>query len=458
MALLNAVTAPAAINTSGTYYVKATEPVNNCSVSKAVTVNIRTQPVIQVTDPAAVCNPATINLTAAEITAGSDAGLVYSYWRDAVQTNPLQDPQTVTASGTYYIKGTTTGGCSSALPVRVTINALPTGTLEQPAVSFICAGSALTLTTVSNAARYQWFKDRAILSTATSAVYGATTAGTYTVQFISQEGCIRTADNNVVLNLIQKPVVQFTAAAACAGLTTSFSNRSVFTASGSINWIWNFGNGSSSNAFSASHVYPAGGGYTVALTADNRSCPSLTERIQIPVTIESTRAGLRYETVVAAAGKEFTLTGRAFGTSYTWQPSSGLRNPSASSTTGVLTQDAEYTLSIVTQQGCKTIDTVTVTVSHMGEIYLPRAFSPNGDGVNDILYPQLAAIQKLNYFRVFNRWGNLIFQTSDPAPANGWNGKHNGILQSPGSYAWMVEAVDIAGNIIRRSGNIILVN
>jgi gliding motility-associated-like protein len=112
---------------------------------------------------------------------------------------------------------------------------------------------------------------------------------------------------------------------------------------------------------------------------------------------------------------------------------------------------------ITTVAGCVTTDTVTVKVTLLGEIYVPQAFSPNGDGQNDRLYPNLVAIVKLNYFRIFNRWGNLVFQSADPTPANGWDGKLGGIAQAPGTFTWVAEGVDGAGNIIRRSGSTVLI-
>jgi gliding motility-associated-like protein len=71
--------------------------------------------------------------------------------------------------------------------------------------------------------------------------------------------------------------------------------------------------------------------------------------------------------------------------------------------------------------------------------------------------PYWCAPVKLNYFKVFNRWGNLVFQTNDATPANGWNGKYNGTNQPAGTYTWIAEAVDADGNIIKRSGNILLI-
>ena len=84
-----------------------------------VTINTGPAPTVKVTDPATVCEPSTVDLTNPDITAGSDAGLNYTYWTDAANTVPLPNPNAVGQSGTYYITGTATGGCSSTMSVQV---------------------------------------------------------------------------------------------------------------------------------------------------------------------------------------------------------------------------------------------------------------------------------------------------------------------------------------------------
>ena len=110
-----------------------------------VVVTITPVPTVVITNPAAVCSPATVDLTAAAVTAGSTPGLTYSYYTNAAGTIVLASPNAVAASGTYYIKGTTAGGCVSAvMPVVVTITPVPTVVITNPAA--VCSPATVDLT------------------------------------------------------------------------------------------------------------------------------------------------------------------------------------------------------------------------------------------------------------------------------------------------------------------------
>jgi gliding motility-associated-like protein len=87
-------------------------------------------------------------------------------------------------------------------------------------------------------------------------------------------------------------------------------------------------------------------------------------------------------------------------------------------------------------------------------IYVPKAWSPNGDGHNDKLFPIPVNIKELKYFRVFNRWGQLVFETS--VLRNGWDGIFNGVPQVSDTYTWTVEAIGEDGKYYKRSGNSVL--
>jgi gliding motility-associated-like protein len=83
-------------------------------------------------------------------------------------------------------------------------------------------------------------------------------------------------------------------------------------------------------------------------------------------------------------------------------------------------------------------------------IYVPKAFSPNNDGVNDVLRPILVGIQTFHYFTVYNRWGNIVFTTTDPN--QGWDGTFKGVAQPVETYLWIAEGVTADGRKITAKG------
>jgi gliding motility-associated-like protein len=141
--------------------------------------------------------------------------------------------------------------------------------------------------------------------------------------------------------------------------------------------------------------------------------------------------------------------------SYRWTPSLGLNNGSIKNPVAVLNTSITYTIAAQTANGCSAKDEIAVTVFLAPEIYVPTAFSPNNDGLNDILKPILAGIKTLKSFSVYNRYGQLVYQTSQPG--RGWNGSIKGKMQNTGAFVWIAEAEDYKGNILIRKGTAMLV-
>lgn len=148
-----ALTSPSAVATSGTYYIKGTNA-NGCSVITPVTVTVNPQPIVTVTNPATVCSPNTVDITAAAVTTGSDTGLTLTYWSDITATTALTTASAVTTSGTYYIKAVNANGCEKITPVTVTINvtSAPTGAATQT----FC-GSANITQLVATGSGVKWY-------------------------------------------------------------------------------------------------------------------------------------------------------------------------------------------------------------------------------------------------------------------------------------------------------------
>jgi len=177
---------------------------------------------------------------------------------------------------------------------------------------------------------------------------------------------------------------------------------------------------------------------------------------------------MRYDTVNTYAFVPTDLRARQPGIDYTyrWQPDIGLNFNNIYDPVFNNGQSKDYTILLTSPAGCVTVDTVRVNVINgtddiRSDLYVPNAWSPNGDGKNDELYPFLINIRVLKYFRVFNRWGQLMFEIKDYEPLGsihlrGWDGLWKGVPQNMDAYTWTVEAWGVDGRYFKKAGNAML--
>ena len=158
---------------------------------------------------------------------------------------------------------------------------------------------------------------------------------------------------------------------------------------------------------------------------------------------------------VVAMGDTLQIFASSVATDYLWSPAFGLDDPNKSAPRVTVTGDITYTVLASTSAGCKGSASVTLKVYDGPEVYVPTAFTPNGDGLNDLFKPFPVGIKNYVYFRVFNRWGQMIFATSDFN--RGWDGTINGKTQPSGTYVWIVEGITKDNKKIVKRGTITLV-
>jgi gliding motility-associated-like protein len=190
-----------------------------------------------------------------------------------------------------------------------------------------------------------------------------------------------------------------------------------------------------------------------AMLLNNDGCSIATEKQNI--IIDDPRPGITYPVQYAIIDLPLDLKARQFGDSILWSPGTSLNTPT--SYTPVFNGPSEqlYTIEIKTASGCVTVDTQLVKTVKSAEMYVPTAFTPNNDGLNDFLRPVLMGIKEVRYFRIFNRWGQLLFEAKTDQP--GWDGRLGGIPVSSQVVVWLVEGLGIDNNIYRRKGTTVLV-
>jgi gliding motility-associated-like protein len=139
---------------------------------------------------------------------------------------------------------------------------------------------------------------------------------------------------------------------------------------------------------------------------------------------------------------------------FAWSPETGLNTTSVSDPIALIDRNISYVLKAFNSTGCFDLDTMNVQVFQtMPDIFVPNAFVP--DGRNNELRPKAVGISTLDYFRVFNRWGQVVFQTTQFN--KGWDGKVNGSVQPNGTYVWMVSGTDYTGKKVIKKGTATLI-
>jgi len=146
---------------------------------------------------------------------------------------------------------------------------------------------------------------------------------------------------------------------------------------------------------------------------------------------------------------------------FNWTPATSLNfttipNPVATFTADQVGGTITYVVRATNSFGCYGQDTITVKLFKTGtEIFVPSAFTPDGDGRNDVLRPVCVGIRELNYFRVYNRWGELVFSSSEIG--RGWDGTIKGQPQPTANFVYIVQGVDYTGKVIFKKGNVMLI-
>ncbi|HEV7782584.1 MAG TPA: PKD domain-containing protein [Chitinophagaceae bacterium] len=195
----------------------------------------------------------------------------------------------------------------------------------------------------------------------------------------------------------------------------------------------------------------------VLTVLDNAGCPKPGRDTVVITVLPKVSAYAGRDTIVVI-GQPLQFNGSG-GVNYTWNPSTGLSSTTIHDPIGVYNSSIDsirYKLIVTDAFGCADSAFVKVTVFKTKPyIFVPTAFTPNNDGKNDIIAPICAGILRMNYFSIYNRWGQLVFTTtSDRA---GWDGRINGKTQDTGVYVWMVSAIDYLGVPIFLKGTVALI-
>jgi gliding motility-associated-like protein len=227
----------------------------------------------------------------------------------------------------------------------------------------------------------------------------------------------------------------------CPGSKITFKDLTEATIKPISYWRWNFGDGNTSELQNPVHTYSAGGTYNVTLTAENvKNCIDTTLQ---RVIIENFRPFAGDDTVIVKG--EYIQFDAKGGLEYRWSTRLNLSDTSIPNPRATYPEEGEYLYSVFVKSafGCYGYDTIRVTVVNKASFAVPNAFTPNGDGLNDIFRPMAVGYRDLKFFRVFNRWGEEVYYGE--TLETGWNGTWKGSPAEFGVYYWQISFIDRFG-------------
>jgi len=278
--------------------------------------------------------------------------------------------------------------------------------------------------------------------------------GTYLVELIVNPGSTCSDSISRFVKIYPYFIANFSDSGKfCSGDTISFTDLSSASLKPITNWEWFFGDGDSTFTQNPIHTYHYGGTYNVILMSQNEKDCADTALKQVIIDNFKPFAG-NDTIIVKGSSVPFNATG---GLDYTWSPGNNLNNVNISNPLGYYPDTGLYTyqVHVISDFGCSGYDTITVTVVNQAEFAVPNAFTPNSDGKNDLFRPIAVGYRSLNYFRVYNRWGQQVYySTSFDA---GWNGTFNNKDADIGTYYWEISYTDRNGKEGVLKGDVILV-
>jgi len=361
--------------------------------------------------------------------------------------HPLVFPKDTTM---YYVTAND-DGCVNKDSVKV--NVLDFITVDAGPDSTICKTDIIQLHPVSQALNYHWTASTG--EVVNPVKYPSVQPSVTTTYFVTGNVGKCQDNSSVIIKVVPYPV-----SAVSQDTTLCFGEKVQLhgTITGSaFHWT------PSNSLLNPNTLNPIAGpskttAYILTVT-DTLGCPKPKTDTVIVTVIPPVNVFAGNDTsIVMGQPLQLTAISDSTGT-FLWTPSSGLSNPNIYNpiaTLGGNVDSIKYKVRLTLPEGCIGEDQITVRIFKTApDIFVPSGFTPNGDKLNDILKPITVGIKKLKYFRVYNRWGQLLFETSEFN--RGWDGNFGDKGQPSGTYVYMAEGIDYTDKPVFRKGTVVLI-
>lgn len=378
-------------------------------------------------------------------------------WYDSSSTNLLGNSQQLTLSPpppsgtTFAVKVNPFAGfgCPATIFTQVKDSLTVVANAGNDAVS--CNGDTIQLGTIPKPTIvYQWIPSEYLSNSEISNPYfipGATT--TYILKASSGGGGCQSTDTVTIrASTINRSLELLGKDAYCFG----HGDSAVLKVHPELSIQWYKDDGlltAPSNQFS---YRVTGTGSYHAVVNDKLGCTTATDKKLIVVDFD--RPGITYPLKYAVIDLPLKLEARSIGEKAVWNPGLNLDTTETFKPIFKGNEEQFYNITITSKGGCVTVDKQLVKIVEHVEIYVPTAFTPNGDGKNDFLHPIFRGVAEIRSFRVFNRRGQVLFESKSELP--GWDGTFKGLPQDPQAFVWSLDCVGVDGAVYNKQGSSVL--
>jgi gliding motility-associated-like protein len=429
---------------------------NGCKdVARLVdTIKIYETPKVAITGDKEACVPGQLSFNA--VVTGDNTNLKkhWDFGNGQTAETAMAVTQTYNAAGSYQVQLQTVyqDFCFDTARHSVTIWPLPNTYAGKD--TFVCRGTPIQLQP-SGAVQYTWMATPDISCTqcATPLINPANNTA-YVVTGVSAQGCVKSDTMNVRVRQPFRIQVQ-------PGDTICAGEQIRLSASGADQYQWIPITGLDNVRIASPKAAPTTTTVYTVVGSDNDHCFTDTGRVKIDVyPIPQIFAG-NDTTVNTGSTIQLKPTYSKDVSAIAWTPASGLSCTTCAAPMAEIKGSATYRVTASNQGGCVASDDITIAaVCNGNNWFIPNTFSPNGDGVNDIFYVRGKGLYNIHSLRIFNRWGQAVYEKRNfmaNDPAAGWDGKINGKIADMDVYVYIVEIVCDNSNIIPYKGNVALI-
>ena len=430
--------------TANTYTVTVKDA-NGCINTTTTKVTNTGGPTASATSSSATCGSSNGSITATA-TGGTAP---YSYSIDGINFQ-TSNVFTGLASNTYTVTVKDANGCINI--TSTIINSINTISVDAGNDITVCAGTNIIMNATSDGDTFSWFPpDGLSNATVLNPVAGPAVTTKY---YLTSSLSACSAIDSVTVFINPLPVAD-----AGTNENICYGNSIQLHGANGMNYLWSPATYLSSTTVADPLVVKPLHDitYYLAVTDSNGCTSALPDSVSIFVHTPA-RVYAGKDTAIAM-NEPLQLNASNLDTAgivrYLWVPAYALSDSHIQNPIATPDKEITYTVFAYTANDCVSSDNIIVTVYQGPDIYVPTAFTPNGDKLNDVEKAFPVGLKEFTFFNIYSRFGELVFTTSDPSV--GWDGIYKGEKQNAGTFAWQAKGIDFKGNIIYRKGTVVLI-